>query len=161
VGDVGRAGEQAFEDAADRLGLFGGAARHFRSPLSEDAARSARRAADRSTWQWAAPRDLEPTDPPVSAMLGLRHAAEIRRSMRVNGYTGRAVAVVEHDGRRFVVDGNHRLAAAEGVLDEIPYRVVTIPFLGFSKIDDVTDGWKMCWDMVPEWMRRRGSPLSL
>lgn len=140
----------------DRLGLFRAARTHFPAAAADTAGTAGRKATRyHAPTGHASPYDLEPTDPPGAGMIGLRRIAEIRRSMRRNGYDGPPVAVVTHEGRKYVVNGNHRLRASEGILDEIPYREVELPFLGYRTIDDVLEDWNMCWRMLPDWMASR------
>lgn len=44
--------------------------------------------------------------------------------MRVNGWQGAPIDVVELQGQRIVVDGHHRLAAARQAGIDVQYRVV-------------------------------------
>ncbi|WP_144070068.1 ParB/RepB/Spo0J family partition protein [Nonomuraea indica] len=103
----------------------------------------------------ASPYDFEPTDPPVSPW-GQEQIAKIRESMRSEGWKGRPIFVVHHEDRMFVVDGNHRLRASEGVLDEIPFKEVQLPFMGYRNIKDVQNGWEMSRSMMPDWFAERG-----
>jgi hypothetical protein len=154
LGGAGGLGDEALE-AVDRLGLFGSARKYLSTPTTGAGGRSA--TGRNAAVGRASPYDLEPTDPPGAGAIGQEKIAKIRQSMRENGYNGRPVFVVVHEGRRYVVDGNHRLRASEGILDEIPYRVIDLPFAGFNTIDDVLRNWKMCWKMLPDWMARRAS----
>jgi hypothetical protein len=49
---------------------------------------------------------------------------EIADDMRSAGWNGPPVKVVEMNGKRFVVDGHHRLAAAKRAGIDVPYEVV-------------------------------------
>jgi hypothetical protein len=155
LGGAGGLGDEVFE-AADRLGLFGPAREYLSAPATGAGGRNAT-ARDAAVGR-ASPYDLEPTDPPGAGEIGQKKIAKIRQSMRENGYTGRPVFVVVHEGKKYVVDGNHRLRASEGILDEIPYQVIDLPFAGFNTIDDVLRNWNMCREMLPDWMARRASP---
>ncbi|MFG3440782.1 ParB N-terminal domain-containing protein [Nonomuraea sp. NPDC047897] len=107
----------------------------------------------------ASPYDLEPADPPAGE-YGQKRVAQLRESMATKGWVGRPVFVVHDEGRTFVVDGNHRLRAAEGVLDEIPFKEVELPFMGYRTIKDVRMGWDLNKEMLPDWMAERGRRRS-
>ncbi|MGW7481665.1 ParB/RepB/Spo0J family partition protein [Nonomuraea muscovyensis] len=104
----------------------------------------------------ASPYRFEPTDPPAG-QYGEERVARLRENMQRDGWVGRPIFVVHHEGRMFVVDGNHRLRASEGVLDEIPFKEVQLPFLGYRHMRDVLEGWDMNKRMLPDWMRERGA----
>lgn len=61
--------------------------------------------------------------------------------MRTGGWQGDPIRVVELNGPRIVVDGHHRLAAAQRVGIEVPYEVVqpsTVIGPGqWSSVDDI------------------------
>lgn len=70
-----------------------------------------------------------------------RTVNEIAESMRVNGWQGAPIDVVELNGQRVVVDGHHRLAAARRAGIDVQYRVVdpsTVIGPGrYTSIDDI------------------------
>ena len=61
--------------------------------------------------------------------------------MRVSGWQGDPIKVVELDGQRIVVDGHHRLAAAQRAGIEVRYQVVDVStVIGpgmWSSVDDI------------------------
>jgi hypothetical protein len=145
-------GDEAVE-AMGGLGLFASAGKQFRPPAPKVG--QMRVLGRHPPSGFASPYDLEPTDAPGAGMIGLRQIAKIRRNMRRDGYNGFPVVVVLHDGKKYVVNGNHRMRASEGILDEIPYRVVELPFGGFNKIDHVLEGWNLSRRLLPRWMAQR------
>jgi len=77
----------------------------------------------------------------LSGNAASRDVAEIAESMRTGGWQGPPIKVVDVDGRLYVVDGHHRLAAARQVGLDVPYDVVdpaTVIGLGqWTSIDDI------------------------
>jgi hypothetical protein len=77
----------------------------------------------------------------LSVRGSARIVREIADSMRTNGWRGDPIRVVEQNGQRIVVDGHHRLAAAQRAGIEVPYEVVPpSSVIGpgrWSSIDDI------------------------
>lgn len=58
------------------------------------------------------------------------------KDIKENG-VNETVKIVEHDGKNYVVDGNHRTVAARSLgLDSIPIEKVELPYLGYKTIED-------------------------
>ncbi len=70
-----------------------------------------------------------------------RQVSEIADSMKVNGWNGPPIKVVEVNGKMYVVDGHHRLAAASQAGVKVQYEVVepsTVIGPGqWSSVDDI------------------------
>jgi len=60
----------------------------------------------------------------LSGRASSRNVNEIAASMRTNGWQGDPIKVVELQGQRIVVDGHHRLAAAQRAGIDVRYEVV-------------------------------------
>jgi ParB-like nuclease domain len=60
----------------------------------------------------------------LSGRASSRAVDEIAESMRANGWQGDPIKVVEPQGQRIVVDGHHRLAAAQRAGIDVQYEVV-------------------------------------
>ncbi|MBO9555128.1 RHS repeat-associated core domain-containing protein [Cellulomonas sp.] len=60
----------------------------------------------------------------LSGRASSRTVAEITESMRLNGWQGEPIKVVELNGEKIVVDGHHRLAAAKRAGIDVQYEVV-------------------------------------
>ena len=77
----------------------------------------------------------------LSGRASQRTVNEITESMRVNGWQGAPIDVVELNGRRIVVDGHHRLAAARRARIDVQYQVVhpstVIRSAMYTSIDDI------------------------
>lgn len=77
----------------------------------------------------------------LSGRGSARTVQELTDSMRTNGWQGDPIKVVELNGERIVVDGHHRLAAAQRAGIDVPYEVVgpsTVIGPGqWSSVDDI------------------------
>jgi ParB-like chromosome segregation protein Spo0J len=48
------------------------------------------------------------------------------------------ISYIAHNGRNYVVDGHHRLLAAERLgLKEVPVQRVNLPFRGYTTVEDL------------------------
>lgn len=71
--------------------------------------------------------------------LGKREYSNLVDSIRKNGIT-ESIKYVEYKGKKYVVDGHHRLRAAKQLqLKEIPVERVTLPYKGYRNIQDLLD----------------------
>jgi hypothetical protein len=147
--EIGDAGFEALE----KMGMFSAAREHLRVPTPRPGRMNV--IGPNPPTGFASPYDFEPTDMPGAGIIGLRRIAVIRRSMRLDGYDGPPVSVVVHEGTKYVLNGNQRVRAAEGIVEKIPYRVVRLPFLGYDTMADVFDGWQRSLRLLPEWTARR------
>jgi hypothetical protein len=69
-----------------------------------------------------------------------RYAA-LRQDISLNGIRS-PINYVEVNGRKYVLDGHHRLRAARELgIDEVPTERVELPFLGYETIDDLFRGF--------------------
>lgn len=60
--------------------------------------------------------------------------------MRSEGFFGEPIKVIEIDGRRYVLDGHHRLEAAARAGVEVEYEVVepsSLPSFGYESVEEV------------------------
>ncbi|WP_203793607.1 polymorphic toxin-type HINT domain-containing protein, partial [Cellulomonas oligotrophica] len=77
----------------------------------------------------------------LSGRGSARTVQEIADSMRSGGWQGDPIRVVNLNGQRIVVDGHHRLAAAQRVGIDIPYEVVPPSSVvgpgQWSSVDDI------------------------
>jgi hypothetical protein len=76
---------------------------------------------------------------------------------KVNGWNGPPIKVVEVNGKMYVVDGHHRLAAGTQAGLKIPYEVVgpsTVIGPGqWSSVDDIVREHRMCANLrKPRWI---------
>ncbi len=77
----------------------------------------------------------------LSGRASGRQVTEMAESMKANGWNGPPIKVVEANGKLYVVDGHHRLAAATQAGIKVPYQVVdpsTVIGPGqWSSLDDI------------------------
>ncbi|MEV4354210.1 DNRLRE domain-containing protein [Nonomuraea sp. NPDC049625] len=86
-----------------------------------------------------APSEFERTHS-ISGKSSSKWVLSLIEEMRVNGYTQDPIKVVTLHGKKYVVDGHHRLAAARRAgIKEVPYEVVELPFGGYQSEDDLLD----------------------
>ena len=72
--------------------------------------------------------------------MGRNKFNKFLQNIKENGIK-ESIKYIELDGKKYVVDGHHRLAAAKRLgLLEIPIEEVQLPYLGYSTIDDL-----LCW----------------
>jgi len=80
------------------------------------------------------PNELEVTHPRT---MGRRAFGRLVQDIKENGIN-EPVKFIEHEGKNYVVDGNHRLGAARALgMDAIPVEKVQLPYLGYKTIDDL------------------------
>jgi hypothetical protein len=131
-GIIAKAAKDALREADDDVA----------EAVERDVARSAGRdAAERAARPdgFVSPSQLERTHG-IGGNESSRTVMEIRDSMRQGGWQGAPVSVYEHGGRRYIVDGHHRIAAARRAgLEQVPYQVVDLPFRGYRTLDDVLE----------------------
>jgi hypothetical protein len=77
----------------------------------------------------------------LSGRASSRTVQELTESMRTNGWQGDPIKVVEINGQRIVVDGHHRLAAAQRAGINVPFKIVDpSSVIGpgqWSSVDDI------------------------
>lgn len=111
------------------------------------------RDASRDIDGYASPRDLERTHE-IGGNSSSKNVAKIRDSMAADGWQGEPVSVLEHDGKKYLLDGHHRRAAAiRAGLDQVPYKLVNLPFKGYQTLDDVLGFVR------PDNLRYKGRPF--
>jgi ParB-like chromosome segregation protein Spo0J len=60
--------------------------------------------------------------------------------MRTGGWQGGPIKVVEHNGKRYVIDGHHRVEAARRAGIDVQYEIASpseMAMRGYKSIDDV------------------------
>jgi uncharacterized protein (DUF1015 family) len=60
--------------------------------------------------------------------------------MKANGWRGDPIAVFEHGGEKYILDGHHRVAAARQAGIEVPYRSIPeadLPKFNYKDLADV------------------------
>jgi RHS repeat-associated protein len=63
--------------------------------------------------------------------------AKLKADMKLNGIQ-EPIKFVEHNGKRFVVDGHHRLRAAKELgIENVPVQQVKLPYAGYKSVDDL------------------------
>ncbi len=63
--------------------------------------------------------------------------AKLKADIKSNGIQ-EPIKFVEHDGKRFVVDGHHRLRAAKELgIQNVPVQQVSLPYAGYKSVDDL------------------------
>jgi hypothetical protein len=76
----------------------------------------------------------------VSGASSRRKVAAIAQSMRTSGWKGSPIAVLEHNGQKYILDGHHRTLAARQSETVVAYRAVSpreLPHFGYHSIDEV------------------------
>ncbi len=78
----------------------------------------------------------------LSGRASSRRVRKIEESMRMRnrGFVGEPIKVVEVNGRRYVLDGDHRLEAARRVGVEVKLEVVdqsSLPSYNYKSVDEV------------------------
>jgi hypothetical protein len=66
----------------------------------------------------------------------------VREMIQRDGGIRETIKYVEHEGRRFIVDGNHRVRAARELgIQEVPVERVELPYRGYRTVDDLLNRW--------------------
>lgn len=144
---IDKAAKDVFEDA-EKV-----AARDATKDLTQDAGKDLTQDAGKDIDGWANPRDLERTHE-IGGNSSSKNVVKIRDSMAADGWQGGPVSVLEHDGKKYLLDGHHRRAAAiRAGLDQVPYKTVSLPFRGYQTLDDVLTY------VSPDNLRLKGRPF--
>jgi len=69
------------------------------------------------------PHDLHRTHS-ISGRTSSRNVNRIAESLMEEGWIGDPIDVIEHEGKMYIVDGHHRLAAAKRVGVDVPVRLI-------------------------------------
>ena len=131
--------------------------------LGDDAATAAGRCGDDVLESAAAAKAASAEDLiPTNRMWGASDKATtdvILDSLNDVGWQGESIVVAELDGKLYILDGHHRVLAAEHALDgaglPVPYRVALpeeYPRWGFANGDAIQE--------AAEWVWRQGSFLD-
>lgn len=84
---------------------------------------------------FASPQDLMPTHAFTRSRRGMRRLYD---DIARNGMQD-SIKYVEHNGVKYVVDGNHRLGVAKGLgLDKVPVEQVELPYGGYRNTNDLS-----------------------
>ncbi|WP_421831045.1 ParB N-terminal domain-containing protein [Larkinella sp.] len=63
--------------------------------------------------------------------------AKLKEDIKLNGVQ-ESIKFVEHNGKRFVVDGHHRLRAAKELgIQDVPVQQVKLPYAGYKTVEDL------------------------
>jgi hypothetical protein len=66
--------------------------------------------------------------------------SSLANDMKANGWRGDPIAVFEHGGEKYILDGHHRVAAARLAGIDVPYLNIpeaNLPSFGFRNLDAV------------------------
>jgi len=66
--------------------------------------------------------------------------AQYAGDMKLNGWRGDPIAIFEHGGQKYILDGHHRVAAARQAGIEVPYRSILesdLPKFNYKDLADV------------------------
>nr|WP_223857525.1 ParB/RepB/Spo0J family partition protein [Sphingobacterium micropteri] len=62
---------------------------------------------------------------------------KLKADIKLNGIQ-EPIKFVEHNGKRFVVDGHHRLRAAKELgIENVPAQQVKLPYAGYKTVSDL------------------------
>jgi len=140
---IAKAAKDAFQDAEKVVA----------EDASKDAAKDVTKDVTRDIDGYVNPRELQRTHE-IGGNRSSRNVMDIRDSMKKDGWQGEPVSVLAHDGKKYLLDGHHRRAAAiRAGLPEVPYQNVTLPFKGYQTLDDVL-GY-----VAPDNLRFKGKPF--
>jgi hypothetical protein len=76
----------------------------------------------------------------LSGKADARIVDDLTASMKNQGWKGDPIAVLEHGGSKYILDGHHRWVAAQRAGVEIPYRSVAeaeLSAFGYRSVDEV------------------------
>ena len=83
----------------------------------------------------ANPYELEPTHPQTKSN---RQMNKLTEQIKSDGKIKETIKYVEYNGKKYVVDGHHRLIAAKRLhFQEVPIEEVELPYKGYNTIDDL------------------------
>ena len=81
------------------------------------------------------PYDLEPTHNQTKSR---RQMDKFLKDVQKDGTIREPIKYVEYNGKKYVVDGHHRLIAAKKLgMKNIPAEKVNLPYGGYKTIDDL------------------------
>jgi hypothetical protein len=82
----------------------------------------------------SSPYDLNITHKPT---LSNKAMARVIEDVRINSIK-ETIKYVEHNGKKYIVDGHHRILAAKRLgMVEVPIEKVELPYSGYEKIEDL------------------------
>jgi len=76
----------------------------------------------------------------LSGNASSRRVHKFAESMRKGGWQGDPIKVVEHNGKRYIIDGHHRVEAARRAGIDVQYKIASPSEMaerGYKSIDDV------------------------
>lgn len=83
----------------------------------------------------ASPYDLEPTHPQTKSN---RQMNKLTEQINADCEIKETIKYVEYNGKKYVVDGHHRLIVAKRLrFQEVPIEEVQLPYKGYNTIDDL------------------------
>ena len=81
------------------------------------------------------PYNLESTH---KLTMGKKRFKKFVNQVKADGKIKEPIKYVEHNGKRYIVDGHHRVSAAkEAGLKKVPIEKVKLPYKGYKSIDDL------------------------
>ena len=130
VGEIGQAAWDGFANGA----MFGGILHGFGTAIKVGKGIFEAQKALKVK-KTISPFELEPTHPQTKSNRQMRKLIE---EIKADGGIKETIKYVEHNGKKYVVDGHHRLIAAKKLrLQEVPIEEVHLPYSGYSTIDDL------------------------
>lgn len=87
----------------------------------------------------ASPHTLERTES-LEGAFSRQHVDEIADSMSRDGWSGDPIEVLEHNDRKYVINGHHRVAAAKKAGIDVQYRSLSLEEVqayGYKDVDQV------------------------
>ena len=106
----------------------------YRDPSGHDAVNQGNLYSNESGKNIGNPYDLQATHSKTMSNKGLNKLID---DIKCNGIN-ETIKYVEYNGRKYVVDGHHRLIAAKRLgLKEVPIEKVELPYAGYKTIEDL------------------------